>query len=189
MKKIIPVTMMLSITLFSMGCKQQNRTDSIKILVVYFSHSGNTRVVAEKIKAATGGDIFEIVPVNPYPTEYNVVVDQARKEIDAGFRPELKSKPGSIDEYDIIIVGSPNWWSTIAPPVATFLTNYDFKGKIIAPFMTHEGTAMGHSVEDIKKLCPGAEVLEGLPIRGGSVNNSQKQVEDWLGRLNIKKST
>ena len=92
-----------------------------KVLVAYFSHSGNTREVARQISEATGGDLFEIVPATPYPTEYRAVVDQGKKEIEAGVRPALKNPVGDLSQYDVIFVGSPCWWATIAPPVATLL--------------------------------------------------------------------
>ena len=171
----------------STQAKMQSKNN--KILIVYFSHSGNTRIVAEKIKNATGGAIFEIIPTIAYPTDYNTVVDQAKKEISKGYKPELKSKINNIEQYDIIFVGSPNWWSTFAPPVATFLSSYNFNGKTIVPFITHEGSEMGHSVADIKKLCPKANVLNGLAIKGTKVNNSDTEISKWLkeNKINTKK--
>ncbi len=154
-----------------------------KMLVAYFSHTGNTREIARQIQATTGADLFEIVPATPYPEEYQAVVDQAAKEIKAGIHPELKTNLASVAEYDVVFVGSPNWWSTVAPPVATFLASHDLSGKTIVPFMTHEGTRMGHSGKDIQKLCPSAVVLDGLPIRGGQVHESQKTVEDWVRKV------
>lgn len=158
-----------------------------KILIAYFSHSGNTREIAVQIKNATGGDLFEITPVAPYPTDYNAVVDQAKKEINSDYRPPLKAKNEHISDYDVIFVGSPNWWSTIAPPVATFLSSHDLAGKTIVPFMTHEGSGMGRSVSDIKKLCQNSTVLEGLPIRGKKAKTSQNTVLKWLQDLGVAK--
>ncbi|MDU1904154.1 MAG: flavodoxin [Dysgonomonas sp.] len=160
----------------------QAKTPTKKILVVYFSwsNSGNTRHMAEQIKAMTGADIFEIVPVKAYPRDYQACVDQAKAEINSDSRPEIKGKIENFDSYDIIFVGSPNWWSTIAPPVATLLSGYDFSGKTILPFITHEGSRMGRSMDDIKKLCPKANVLQGLPVRGGSVKNAENDIRKWL---------
>jgi flavodoxin len=158
-----------------------------KALVVYYSWSGNTQEMANQIKNATKADIFQIVPATPYPVDYKECTEQAKKEINSNYKPTLKSKPNSIDSYDVIFVGSPNWWSTIAPPVATFLSSYDFSGKTVVPFMTHEGTGMGNSVVDIKKLCPKSTVPDGLPIRGGSVKRSKEQVEKWLREIEIIK--
>ncbi|GAT64037.1 flavodoxin [Paludibacter jiangxiensis] len=154
-----------------------------KILIAYFSHSGNTRVVAQQIQKATGADIFEIKPVKDYPTDYRTVVDQAKKEIKAGYRPPLKNKVANISNYDIILIGSPNWWSTIAPPVATFLSSYNFDGKTIVPFITHGGSELGRATDDIKKLCPKSTHLEGLAIWGRSVNSDNAKVLIWLRKM------
>ena len=158
-------------------------TSAKKILVAYFSHSGNTRVIAKQIKDITGGDIFEIKPVNAYPSAYQAVVKQAEKEIKANYRPLLKTRAENIDTYDVFFIGSPNWWSTIAPPVATFLSGYDFKGKTIIPFITHEGSRMGHSVSDIKKLCPTASIADEHPFRGSSVHNARNEVSEWIQKI------
>ena len=99
----------------------QTAPNDKKVLVAYFSHSGNTRAVAERIAAATGADLVEIVPQKPYPAEYRAVVDQARREIGADYRPALKTDLPDAGRYDVIYIGSPCWWSTVAPPVATFL--------------------------------------------------------------------
>lgn len=156
-----------------------------KMLVVYFSHSSNTRIAAEQIAKETGADLFEIVPEKAYPADYDTVVEQAKKEINAGFRPALKTRVEDLGRYDVVFVGSPCWWSTVAPPVATFLSSYDFAGKTVVPFMTHEGSGMGRSEADIKKMCPGATVTEGLPIRGGSVRNAAPAVKKWLHKIGV----
>jgi flavodoxin len=161
------------------------QSSSKKMLVAYFSHSGNTRVIAEQIKAITGGEIFEIKPVKNYPSAYQAVVDQAEKEINANYKPQLKSEAENMDTYDVVFIGSPNWWSTIAPPVATFLSSHDFEGKTIIPFITHEGNRMGRSVSDIKKLCPAASIEAEHSFRGRSVQNSQNEVSEWLRKIKI----
>jgi flavodoxin len=167
----------------------QSQTNLInkKILVVYFSHSGNTSVIAEQIRNATGGDIFEILPVKDYPEDYQTVVDQAKREINSNYKPALKTKVKNIESYDVIFVGSPNWWSTIAPPVATFLSSYNLEKKIVITFVTHEGSSMGHSVSDVKRFCPKSTVLEGLPIRGSYVKRAQDDVMKWLREIKIIK--
>lgn len=157
-----------------------------KSLVVYFSHSGNTRVVAEQIARATGADLLEIIPEKPYPTEYRTVVDQAKKEVDAGFRPAIATAIPDLSQYDTLFVGSPCWWYTIAPPVATFLEACNLAGKTVAPFMTHEGSRMGRSVDDVRKLCPAATVTEGLPVRGGAVKDAAPEVEKWLKKIGVR---
>ncbi len=177
------VAMLLS----GIGMQAQSASASKKILVVYFSHSGNTKVIANQIKDLTDGDIFEILPTKAYPSDYQACVDQAKKEINANYKPALKTKLKSISSYDIIFVGSPCWWATMAPPVATFLSSYDFTGKTIVPFMTHEGSRMGRYASDIKKLCPKAKILEGLPIRGSNVKEAKGDVNKWLREIKVIK--
>ena len=157
--------------------------DSKKILVAYFSHSGNTREIAKQIQKATGCDIFEIQPVAAYPDDYQTVVDQAKREIAAGYKPALKTKVDDIGKYDVIFVGSPNWWSTIAPPVATFLTSYDLSGKTVVPFITHGGGGMANCAKDVKKLCPKSKVLDGRSFNGGAVKGAQDEVSKWIGGI------
>ena len=155
------------------------------ILVAYFSHSGNTKVIADQIHENVGGDIFEIKPVDPYPTEYNAVVDQAKKEQEENFRPKLATKVDNIDSYDVIFIGYPNWWGTMPMPVFTFLEQYNLSGKTIVPFCTHEGSGLGRSVDDIKKTCLQSTILEGLAVRGNNVKKANKDVSDWLQKIEM----
>lgn len=156
-----------------------------KILVVYYSHSGNTRKVAELIAAKTGGDLQEIVPVAAYPDSYNAVVEQAKKEIGAGFHPELRPPVADAAQYHTVFVGSPNWWSTIAPPIATFLAASDLAGKTVAPFLTHGGGGAGRLERDMAKLCPKAKVLEGLVVSGSGGSRAAATVASWVDGLGL----
>lgn len=158
-----------------------------KMLVAYFSHSGNTREIARQVQEATGADLFEIVPADAYPTNYSAVVAQAKRELQEDFRPELKTAAPDLAPYDMIFVGSPNWWSTFAPPVMTFLASRDFSGKTIVPFITHEGSGLGKSVRDVERLAPGANVLAGRAFRGRNVKNAQSDVQQWLRENNLLK--
>lgn len=154
-------------------------------LEAYFSHSGNTRVLAHQIHDIAGGNVFEMVSVDQYPREYNAVVKQARTELDQESLPELKMKVADMDSYDVMFIGYPNWWGTIPRPVASFLSAYDLSGKTIVPFCTHEGSGLGRSAADIESLCPRSTVLEGLAIRGGRVNDAHEQVRLWLRERGI----
>jgi flavodoxin len=160
-------------------------TEENNILVAYFSRSGNTRVIANQIHESVGGDIFEIVTIVPYPSGYDEVVKQARKELDDGYRPELKTKVANVESYGVVFIGYPNWWCTIPMPVATFLSQYDFSGKTIVPFCTNEGSRLGRSVTDITKLCPQSTILDGLAVRGRDVKNVQNDVSKWLCELGM----
>lgn len=165
-----------------------------KCLIAYFSREGNnyvsgrivnlpignTEVVANMIQEMTGGDVCRIDTVNFYPEDYTETTNVAKEELYASARPELTSHVEDMNSYNVIFLGYPNWWGTMPMPVFTFLEEYDFSGKTIIPFCTHEGSGMGHSESDIKKLCPNTNVLKGLPIRGGSVNGAKKDVSNWL---------
>lgn len=151
-----------------------------KVLVTYFSHSGNTKVVAEKINSILNGDLFEIKTEDTYPVKYNLVVDQAKKEFVAQHRPKLINHIENFNEYDVIVIGYPMWWYTCPMAIFTFLESYDFSGKVILPFCTHEGSALSSSIEDIKKIVPTAIVKEGLAIRGSKVSESGQLISTWL---------
>nr|WP_320145716.1 flavodoxin [uncultured Anaeromusa sp.] len=154
-----------------------------KVLVVYYSRSGQTREIAKQLQVQTGGDLLEIETVEPYPQDYAAVVQQSKQEIEANYKPDLKTKAENIASYDMIFVGSPIWWGTIAPPVVSFLVGNDFSGKTIVPFVTHAGSGVAQSVEDIKKLCPQAQVLNGLAIEGNKSKAVNEEIAQWLSRL------
>jgi flavodoxin len=113
------------------------------------------------------------------------VVEQAKKEIRAGYKPALQSTLDHIESYNTIFVGSPNWWSTIAPPVATFLSEYDLSGKTIVPFCTHGGGGLGRVERDIAKLCPQSTVLSSFEIYGSGTGNAQAKVAAWLHKIGM----
>lgn len=141
---------------------------------------GNTEVAAGIIKGLTGADWFKIEQLEPYARDYNECIAQAQTDQRKNARPALKNLLETLDAYDVIYLGYPNYWSTMPMAVFTFLEHFDFSGKIIKPFCTHEGSALGSSVGDIKKLCPDAIVKKGLAIHGGSVRKAKKDIEKWI---------
>jgi len=152
----------------------------MRIFIAYYSHSGTTRKVAEQIHKAIGGDCFEIECDPPYPADYNACTKQAKSDIKAGFKPKLKGELPNTGDYDLLLIGSPNWWSTIATPVASFLSVADTDGKIIAPFITHGGGGLNNTVSDIRKLCPNATVLDGFDA------NKSEGLSQWLNKIRIR---
>ncbi len=141
---------------------------------------GNTEVVANIIQKATGGDMFKLEQAKPYSANYNECIEQARRDQNTDARPALKTFPESLDDYEVIYLGFPNYWNTMPMAVFTFLEHFDFSGKIIKPFCTHEGSGLGKSIGDIKKLCPKADVRGGLAIRGCSAEKSDKTIKEWI---------
>lgn len=158
---------------------------SNKILIAYLTHSGNTRKIASYISNDMGGTTFEIEPETPYPNSYNAVVEQAKKEIKAGYKPALKTNMDNMESYDIIFIGSPNWWSTIAPPVATFLSAHDWSGKTVVPFCTHGGGGQARVLKDIAKLCPSATILDGFEVYGSGSGDTQAKISAWLRKIGV----
>jgi flavodoxin len=166
----------------------------MKSLIAYFSRAGgnyvnggivnltvgNTETAARMIQKLTSGDLFRIDAVEKYPADYEKATKVAQKEIRANARPALISRVGDMNAYGLVILGYPNWWGTMPMPVFSFLDGYDFTGKTILPFCTHEGSGLGQSENDIKKLCPGAKSLKGLSIKGGSVQDSAEDISAWL---------
>ena len=170
-------------TMFLPDMNTQAQTASgTKVLMAYFSHSGNTRAMARQIAEATGGDLFEIVPAAAYPAEYGAVVDQAKKEIGGGVRPALKGRLPDVGAYDVIFVGSPCWWSTVAPPVATFLADCDWAGKTVVPFMTHEAQPHGPQRRGYSEtLCGRYPARRASPTRRGRERLAGRRAEVGSG--------
>lgn len=147
----------------------------IRTLVV-----GNTEVAADMIHQLTGATLFKIEPIQEYAKSYNECIAQAQADQRRDARPELKQYPESLDAYDTVYLGFPNYWGSMPMAVYTFLEHFNFSGKTIRPFCTHEGSGMGKSEADIKRLCPGAAVEKGLAIHGGSVKSAGPAIQKWL---------
>ena len=158
-----------------------------KILVVYFSRTGNTAEVAKQIHASVDSDLFRIEMEDPYPGDYEATKTRARNEQESGAKPALKTKVKNIESYDVIFVGYPIWWGTIPPPIVSFLSQYDLSRKTIVPFCTHGGSGLDRSVDEIKRLCPKSTILDGLAVLGRNAKAAKNDVADWLRRIKIKK--
>jgi flavodoxin len=146
---------------------------------------GNTEVVANKIQQQLDdANLFKIDTIQEYPIDYMETTEVAKDELRRDARPELAAEVENMAQYDTIILGYPNWWGTMPMAVFTFLEQYDFTGKTIIPFCTHEGSGMGHSVGDIKQICPGATVLEGTPIHGSTASQADRQASAIANKVN-----
>ncbi|MBK1812194.1 NAD(P)H-dependent oxidoreductase [Clostridium sp. YIM B02505] len=140
---------------------------------------GNTEVAAKMLQRITEADLFRIEAVKPYPEDYTKCTEVAKEELQQNARPDLTSKVDEMDSYDVIFLGYPNWWGTFPMAVFTFLETYDLSGKKVIPFCTHEGSGMGRSESDIKKLCTSAKVEKGLAIKGSNVEGAEKEIFKW----------
>lgn len=168
-----------------------------KTMIVYYSRTGenywngsiknlekgNTETIAEMVADMTGGDLFEVETVKTYPEDYYQCIDEAKAELQRGDRPEVKAYADDLEDYDTIYVGYPNWWGTMPMVMFTFLEHYDLSGKRIIPFCTNEGSGMGGSERDLKKICKGAKVEKGLSIHGAEAAQSRSKVEAWVRKM------
>lgn len=164
------------------------------VLTVYFSmkgetiapgmkivnlEKGHTAVAAEAVHEAVGGDLFEIETVKTYIDDHMKMIYEAKDELEQGIRPELKSYPESLDGYDTVFLGYPNWWNTLPMPVVTFLEHFDWNGKRIIPFNTSEGSGAGKSVDRIKEICNGATVDPVYELKGSEVDSKITEIKTW----------
>lgn len=155
-----------------------------KILVAYFSWGGTTRRMAQQIAEQTGGTLFEIEPVNPYPTEYTRCTEVALEERDSDARPAIKGSVEDMDSYDIVFIGCPVWWHTAPMIINTFTESYDFKGKTVVPFCTYASTYRDETLQKIVTLTSDASHLSGLGLTGSGVANANN-VAEWLKEIKI----
>ena len=167
------------------GISAANATSESKKLIVYYSWGGNTRYVAEQIQSLTGADIFELKPVVPYPEDFNATAERGRRELDSGYRPPLAGRIDNLADYDVIFIGSPNWFGTIAMPLFTFLESYDLSGKTIIPFISHGRGGLAETLTDLKALCPNSTFLEEFAIYRREA--TQTDISRWLSRIGMLK--
>lgn len=188
---ILAIFMMLTISSMSASSSDKNTVEEEqktlevkdrKILIAYFSWGGTTQQVAENIAVHTGGTLFKIETVTPYPTDYTPCTVVAKEELDKGIRPELKTIVDNLDDYDTIFIGSPVWWHTAPMAIWSFLEseNYDFSGKTIVPFCTYQATYRDETLAKIVELTPESEHLKGF-----GTTNRNADVTSWLNEIGI----
>lgn len=153
------------------------------VLIVYFSQTGNTETVANIIHDNVGGDIVKLETTEAYPSDYDELVDYAQQEKQEDARPELSTVIENIEQYDTIFLGYPNWWGDMPMAIYTFLDTYDLSGKTIAPFITHGGSGLSGTPENIQEEELNATVTEGLAIDGDEASDSSEDVVEWLNSL------
>lgn len=164
-----------------------------KSLIIYFSRAdenyfggslktierGNTEVIAEYIKDITNADMFKVEPLVPYSKDYMTCINEA-KERTKSHNAEIKEKLVDISNYEVIYVGSPVYWGGMPEELFTALKDLNFNGKIVRPFVTHEGSSLSNIPNQLKEVCKGATVLDGIAITGSYVNESRNKIEDWV---------
>ena len=200
MKKIL--SMLLVIVAVTFFCSENVTYAQGKILVAYFSRTGeeygvgnitkgNTAKVAEIIAEKVGADVFEIKPVKPYPQNYKECTQVASQEKAKKVRPEIVGKVENFSDYDTIFLGYPIWWGDAPMVIYTFLASYDFAGKNIVPFCTHGGSGLSSTDQQFTLACPNAKILQGFEIRGTTAQNNKAETESkisaWLTKIGYAK--
>lgn len=157
------------------------------ILTAYFSYTGNTKKIADRINKKVKGDIVQIEPKTNYSGDYNSVVSQGQKEVASDFRPPIKTKIDDMKAYDTIIICSPIWWFTLSPVMKSFLSSYDLSDKTIIPFITNGGYGLGHSMADLKKICPNSKIEKCLeiPFELDKVQLSFDVIDKWIDNISL----
>lgn len=153
----------------------------MKTLIAYFSYTGNTRTVARHVESLTGGTLYEITPETTYSADYDTTEMQGRRETAEGTCPPLAGPSPDLALYDTILVATPNWFNTMAPPVATFLSENDFSHKKVAVICTNGGGGLGHVLADVSSLCTDAQVIDqclGVYENGGE--RAVPRIAAWL---------
>lgn len=195
---LLLLSLLFSLTACSGNDNKETDSSNSNILIAYFSRTGenysvgviekgNTHMIADMIGEELRADMFEITTVTPYPDTYDECTDAAKKEQEENARPEIAGSVENMDDYDVIFLGYPIWWSDMPMAVYTFLESYDFSGKTIVPFCTHEGSGLSSTENSIAEVCPNAEVLEGLSVRGSVAQNEQDEAKEavmnWLKEI------
>lgn len=175
--------------------KKKKKDSNKKSFIIYFSRAdenyavgwinkGNTEIIAEYVQEFTNADMFKVEPKVPYPKDYNKCLYEAKQRQELQKAPIVQKVP-DISDYEIIYIGTPIYWDIMPEEMATALYDIDFSGKIIRPFVTHEGSGLGSVPIQIKALCKKASIKEGLAIRGSNVANSKDLVKEWTEKITI----
>jgi flavodoxin len=192
------ISCLLNIWLLNTAFSQQSDSN---VLIVYLTRTNNTKAVAEMIHEKVGNSMLvALVPENPYPENYQEIVDQVDRENENDYLPPLKTQIDSIEQYDVVFLGFPTWDMQMPPPMKSFLNQNDFSGKTVIPFNTNAGFGVGSGFDMVKSMCPNASVLEGLSIEGGHERKGiylaikdkrakevENLVDEWLCQLKISR--
>lgn len=162
-----------------------------KSLIIYFSRAdenyfggemkyinkGNTEYIAEYVRDLTNADMFKVEPLVPYSKEYEICIKEAKDRV--GNAP-IKNNLSDISNYEVIYIMSPIYWGTYAPEVETAIKDLDFNGKIVRVVTTHEGSGLGNIINDLKRICVGANILDSIAIVGSQAKDSKSKIESWV---------
>ena len=183
MKNVKLLLVLATVTLTAVSCgskKEAPKEEAPKMLVLYYSQTGNTKAVAEEIATKLGADIEEITMVNPYDTGFQATINRCLQDREQGIIPDIQPVKANVADYDVIFLGFPVWFGTYAPPVQKFLLGADLSGKKIVPFCTFGSGGLESSVKDLVQAEPNAEVMPGYGVRAARMDAMPKEVDQFL---------
>lgn len=156
-----------------------------KVLIAYFSRTGNSKKIAGYIQKSIGGDLVQIKTKKAYPSNYNQCVNQAEKELEDDIRPEITTHVKNFDKYDEVVIGYPIWWGMAPRAVCTFVEDYNWKGKTLIPFCTSNSSGVGDSAAELGRLCKGAKRTKAFSAYDDDILNSslKKKIDKWLKNI------
>ena len=163
--------------------RAQTQPAGSRVLVAYFTRTGNTRLIATQISRALGGTLFRISPATPYPEDYEAQVAQAESERERAYEPPLKETLPDLASYAGIFLGFPIWGMTAPAVIRSFLSKHDVSGKTLVPFITHGGYGLGSSLDVVAAHAPGAHLVEGFSRRCDQEREILQEVTAWLGKV------
>ncbi len=174
MKKIL---LMACVAMIAVACGQKK---SQKVLVLYYSQNGTTKVLADEIANRLNADVETIVPVNPYNGSYEETIERGKLEKDSNFLPDIQPLKANVKDYDVIFIGYPIWFGTYPQPIATLLSTTDFSGKKLVPFCTFGSGGLDSSIKDLKSAQPNAEIFPGYGVRAARINAIPAELDRFL---------
>jgi len=178
MKRLSLIFAIMAAMIFAVSCGS-NKPES-KVLVLYYSQTSNTKLVAEEIAKKLNADIEEIKAVNPYDGDFNATIERCLKEREEGVVPEIKRLKSKIEKYETIFIGYPIWFGTYAPPVAKLLEQVDLSNKIVVPFCTFGSGGLESSMRDLRKAQPRAKIVNGYGVRRARMDAMPAEIDQFL---------
>jgi flavodoxin len=179
--KLLLVLAAVTLTAVSCGSKKETpKEEAPKMLVLYYSQTGNTKAVAEEIANKLGADIEEITMEEPYDGDFQATIERCMKEREQEVIPAIHPVKADLANYDVIFLGFPVWFGTYAPPVQKFLLSADLSGKKIVPFCTFGSGGLESSVNDLKQAAPNSEIMPGYGVRAARMDAMPKEVDNFL---------
>lgn len=153
-------------------------------VVVYFSYSGNTEKIVNKISSLLDVEVIKVEPFDAYPNDYDLVTSQGKEEVESNFIPKIKQQNIDLTKYDKIILGTPVWWYSISPVIKSFILNNNLDNKIVIPFMTNAGW-LGHTLNDFKNLLKNSTIKNPMNIKfnNDKLLTSDEELDNWINSI------